>query len=154
VIQIALGIEPGGPNESKEGELRCDRFSGLEERAFSEGQALRECALLGYPESHIRILREIFPALFTIYLEERAYDPREYCGSATKGQLRAVVQDLRHTAWFLALTARQGIDSDAGSEQRLGDFADRLAVHVMKLADHIEKRIVPRRKEKTVEGET
>jgi hypothetical protein len=112
---------------------------------------MRECVLAGFPESHAKILREIGPALYTIYLEEYAYRFHEYCGSSVKSSLRAVVQDLRYTVWYLAVTAQSGADSSRESDEKLGLFADRLAVHLAKIAAQIEQRIVPRRKEKAGE---
>jgi hypothetical protein len=130
----------------KETHLRSSNLLDAAPEAWDAENALRECGLLGFPESHVKILREIFPALFTIYLEEGLYAERCYCGSSVKGQLRAVELDLRYTARFLAMVARESLDATGESDHRLGRLADRLAVHVEKLADHLEKNIVPRRK--------
>jgi hypothetical protein len=139
-------------SEPDEKELRSSRIPHPVPEEWREDQALRECVLLSYPESHAKILRSMFPALATIYGEEHAGGDHKYCGSYTKGQLRAVVQDLRFTARFLAMVAWMGIDEVSESDQRLGWFADRLAVHVEKLADLVEKRIVPVRKKGIGEG--
>ncbi len=136
----------------REKELRSSRIPHSAPGEWKENQALRECVLLGYPESHARMLRAMFPALATIYEEEYAGGDRKYCGSYVKGELRAAVQDLRYTARFLAMVACTGIEEDSATDQRLGWFADRLAVHVEKLADLVEKRIVPARKKGTGES--
>jgi hypothetical protein len=133
-------------------ELRSSRIPHSAPGEWREDQALRECVLISYPESHARILRTIFPALATIYGEEHAEGGAKYCGSYTKGQLRAVMQDLRYTARFLAMAARTGIDEEFESDQRLGWFVDRLAVHVEKLAELVEGKIVPARKKGAGEG--
>ena len=62
------------------------------------------------------------------------------------------MQDLRYTARFLAMVARMGLDGEFESDERLGWFADRLAVHVENLATLVEKRIVPVRKKVVAEG--
>lgn len=133
-------------SERLDNELRSSKLPNSRPGAWGEMQALRECAIVAYPEPHVRILREIFPALYTFYLEEDLYLERTYRGSITKGQLRAVIQDLRYTARFLAMVARQSVGGDRESDRELGWLADRFAVHIEKLADLIEKRIVPKRK--------
>ena len=115
-------------SELDERELRSSRIPHFAPGVWKENQALRECVLLGYPESHARMLRAMFPALATIYGEEYTRGDPKYCGSYTKGQLRAAVQDLRYTAGFLAMVAQMGIDEESETDQRLGWFADRLAV--------------------------
>jgi hypothetical protein len=138
--------------ELDEKELRSSRIPHSAPGEWRDDQALRECVLLIYPESHARILREIVPALATIYWEENTGGDSRYCGSYIKGELRAAMQDLRYTARFLAMVARSGIDEEFETDQRLAWFADRLAVHVEKLADLVEKRIVPARKKGTGES--
>lgn len=138
--------------QNSDRELRSSKIPDFAPGQWDEGQALRECALLTYPESHVRILREIFPALGTIYGEEGVRE-LSYCGSFTKGQLRAVMQDLKYTARFLAMTARESADAESDSDWQLGELADRLAVHIENLANLIENRIVPKRKRKAVECE-
>lgn len=123
-------------------ELRSSRIPGAAPGVFREGEALRECVLLRFPEGHARILREIFPALSTIYGEEGAEPDFKYRGSYTKGQLRAVMLDLRYSARFLAMVARMGIDEVSVRDQELGWFADRLALDVEALADRIAERIL------------
>jgi hypothetical protein len=98
------------------------------------------------------MLREIFPALATIYGEEYTGADPKYYGSYTKGELRAVMQDLRYIARYLAMVADSGIYGDSETDQQLSWFADRLAVHVEKLADLVEKKIVRARKKGTGEG--
>jgi hypothetical protein len=129
--------------------LRSSKIPKSAPGEWSETQALRECAVLVYPDDHASILREIFPALYTFYLEEHLYVDRTYCGSSIKGQLRAVMLDLRYTARFLAMVARQSLDEQRESDQQLGELADRLAVHVERLADLVEKKIIPKRRKRT-----
>ncbi|HYU34081.1 MAG TPA: hypothetical protein VEW48_18150 [Thermoanaerobaculia bacterium] len=139
-------------SERDEKELRSSRIPHSAPGEWREDQALRECVLRDYPESHARMLREIFPALATIYGEEYTGAAPKYCGSYTKGELRAVVQDLRFTARYLAMVADSGIHEASETDQRLGWFADRLAVHVESLANLVEKKIVPARKKGACEG--
>jgi hypothetical protein len=133
-------------------ELRSSRIPHSAPGEWRDDEALRECAVLGFPESHIRMLRAVFPALATIYGEEYTRGDPTYYGSYTRGQLQAVMKDLRYTARFLAMVAQMGIDEGSETDEQLGWFADRLAVHVEKLADLVEKRIVPARKKGTGEG--
>ena len=135
----------------KERRLRSRKIPGSAPGEWEEA-ALRECVLAGYPESHIKILREIFPALFTIYSEEGAHHEPVYCRSYIKAQLRAAMQDLRYTARFLAMVARQGIYEASEIDQQLGWFADGLALRVEKIADLMEERIVPARARGADEG--
>jgi hypothetical protein len=134
---------------SKETQLKSSRLLQVAPETWGEEDVLRECGLISYPESHVEILREIFPALLTIYLEENLSVDRRYCGSRIKGQLRATVQDLRFTARFLAIVARESISETRETDRQLGCFADRLAVQVEKLADRLEEKIVPQRRRKT-----
>lgn len=133
-------------HEDPDQELQSSRIPDSAPGVWREGKALRECVLIRYPESHARMLREILSALSTIYGEEGAEPDFNYCGSYTKGQLRAAMQDLRYAARFLAMVARMGLDEAAESDQELAWFADQLAVDVEALADRIAKRIVPVRK--------
>ncbi len=135
-------------SERDEKTLRSSRIPHSGPGEWRDGEALRECALLGFPESHARTLRAIFPALATIYGEEDLLSDPRYCGSYTKGQLQAVLKDLRYTARFLAMVARMGLSEKSAADERLGWFADRLALHVEHLADLVEKRIVPARRRK------
>jgi len=139
-------------SEPDKKELRSSRIPHSAPGEWKETEALRECVLLIYPESHVRMLRAIFPALATIYWEEDKSADSRYYGSYVKGELRAAMQDLRYTARFLAMVARSGIDEDSETDQQLGWFADRLAVHVERVADLVEKKILPARRKGTGEG--
>lgn len=138
--------------EHHEEELRSSRIPSSAPGEWKENQVLRECVLRNYPESHARMLKEIFPALATIYGEEYTGADAKYYGSYTKGELRAVMQDLRFIARYLAMVAESGIHESSETDQALGWFADRLAVHIEKLADLVEKKIVRARKKGTGEG--
>lgn len=133
---------------SPDEKLRSSRIPDSAPGVWSEKHPLRECAVWCYPEEHLRILREIFPALYTFYLEEDLYLERPYSGSLTKGQLRAAMLDLRYTARYLAMVARQSVNEESARDRQLSDFADRLALQVEKLADLIERQIVPKRRRK------
>lgn len=139
--------------ERDEEELQSSRIPYSAPGEWKETEALRECVLLIYPESHARMLREIVPALATIYWEENTCGDSSYCGSHIKGELRAAMQDLRYTARFLAMVARSGIDEELESDRRLAWFADQLAVQVEELAELVEKGVVPARKKKEGTGE-
>lgn len=141
-------------SELDERELRSSRIPHSAPGEWKETQALRECVLLIYPESHVRMLREIVPALATIYWEEHSSGYSRYRGSYVKGELRAAMQDLRYTARFLARVAHSGIDEELETDRRLAWFADRLAVHIEKLADLVEKKIIPARKKKEGTGDS
>jgi hypothetical protein len=112
---------------------------------WDEGAALRETTLVSFPEQTTGALRHLLSELFGLYVEKGPGAERE---PMPYTQLKAVELDLRHTARFLALIARQALRDFVSEEKdiRRGWLADRLAVQVEKIADEIAAELRPRKK--------
>lgn len=112
---------------------------------WDEGACLRETSLASFPAPSAQALHLLSSELYGLYVETGPGAQRE---PTPRSQLEAVELDLRHTARFLALIAREALRVFVSGKKDIqrGRLADRLAVKVESIADQIAAEVRPKRK--------
>jgi hypothetical protein len=112
----------------------------LDPDAFERFEGFRETTLALFTDAKANAtLRAMADFIYTISLEYSRYWPAEPEGSFHH-QCRAAVADLRHLQGYLAMLSELHPDTE---KRRISALCGRLSPRVKKIADALEKALIP-----------